>query len=161
MPMIYLVCCMATLCWCERLLSAPNIWSLAGDTFSFLQWLVKLQQKKKIQVYIHIWIFLLCLHYIFISIYIDTYIYIIYICTLHAHLHTTPADTVHTPHTDEWPAASKWIFMIGWFLFLFVFFLSFFPGRVTFSFWSIFVPRIEDFAQTFVSYCVEVWVSNL
>jgi hypothetical protein len=22
--------------------------------------------------------------------------------TLHAHLHTTPADTVHTPHTDEW-----------------------------------------------------------
>lgn len=34
------------------------------------------------------------------------YIYI-YLRTLHAHLHTTPADTVHTPHTDEWLVASK------------------------------------------------------
>ncbi len=34
------------------------------------------------------------------------YIYI-YLRTLHAHLHTTPAYTVHTPHTDEWLAASE------------------------------------------------------
>lgn len=31
----------------------------------------------------------------------------IYLRTLHAHLHTTPADTVYTPHTDEWLRASK------------------------------------------------------
>ena len=29
----------------------------------------------------------------------------IYLHTLHAHLHTTPADTVYTPHTDEWLVA--------------------------------------------------------
>lgn len=34
------------------------------------------------------------------------YIYI-YLRTLHAHLHTTPAYTVHTPHTDEWLVASE------------------------------------------------------
>lgn len=31
----------------------------------------------------------------------------IYLRTLHAHLHTTPAYTVHTPHTDEWLVASE------------------------------------------------------
>lgn len=36
------------------------------------------------------------------------YIYIyIYLRTLHAHLHTTPADTVHTPHADEWLVTSR------------------------------------------------------
>lgn len=41
------------------------------------------------------------------------YIYrYIYLRTLHAHLHTTPADTVHTPHTDEWLAASKIVSII-------------------------------------------------
>lgn len=39
-------------------------------------------------------------------------IYIIYLRTLHAHLHTTPADTVHTPHTDEWLVASEIVSMV-------------------------------------------------
>lgn len=43
------------------------------------------------------------LHYIYIYIYLHT---------LHAHLHTTPADTVHTPHTDEWLAASKMVSIV-------------------------------------------------
>lgn len=40
----------------------------------------------------------------------------IYLRTLHAHLHTTPADTVHTPHTDEWLVASKIVSIICRFL---------------------------------------------
>lgn len=43
----------------------------------------------------------------FVCICIIYDIYNIYLRTLHAHLHTTPADTVHTPHTDEWLEPSK------------------------------------------------------
>lgn len=49
-----------------------------------------------------------------ITTYLDFYVFAlymiykyIYLRTLHAHLHTTPADTVYTPHTDEWLEASK------------------------------------------------------
>lgn len=52
------------------------------------------------------------------------YIYkYIYLRTLHAHLHTTPADTVHTPHTDEWLVASKNGFHNLWFQSFYVFIL--------------------------------------
>lgn len=72
----------------------------------------------------------------------------IYLRTLHAHLHTTPADTVHTPHTDEWLVASKivsiicrfllvyfsktWKFQPGWLFFFFVFFISCFTALLLF-----------------------------
>lgn len=54
------------------------------------------------------------------------YIYrYIYLRTLHAHLHTTPADTVHTPHTDEWLVASKMVSIIfGFKVFIFSFYLK-------------------------------------
>lgn len=39
------------------------------------------------------------------------YLHFVYVC---AHLHTTSADTVHTPHTDEWLVASKIVFHGHW-----------------------------------------------
>lgn len=35
-----------------------------------------------------------------------------YLRTHHAHLHTTPADIVHTPHTDKWLVASKTVSIV-------------------------------------------------
>lgn len=65
-----------------------------------------------------------------INIYLDfdVFAFYIYLRTLHAHLHTTPADTVHTPHTDEWLVASKLfsiVFRMKKSSYSFILFLSF------------------------------------
>lgn len=81
---------------------------------------------------IYTWIFT-CLH-----------LYI-YLRTLHAHLHTTPADTVYTPHTDEWLRASKTISRVfKWkynfefsFFFAFLWSLTFFVDLVHYYFFLL------------------------
>lgn len=80
---------------------------------------------------IYTWIFT-CLH-----------LYI-YLRTLHAHLHTTPADTVYTPHTDEWLRASKRFpeslnENIIFFFFAFLWSLTFFGGFSALFYFYFFV----------------------